>query len=88
MSLYQSIIEEINKAPINVTVVSKRLPVPNELVAYGLAVNDYDRLSVAYGPSREGAGDMPLGEYVRSIEIPDIPKKPPKHYTGEYIDQP
>ena len=88
MSLYKSIIEEINKAPINVTVVSKRPPVPDELVADGLAVNDYDQLSVAYGLSREGAGDMPLGEYFRSIEIPDIPKKPPKHYTGEYIDQP
>ncbi|KAB2310666.1 hypothetical protein F8A87_08240 [Betaproteobacteria bacterium SCN2] len=88
MHIYSEVIELINDANINVNVVEESIPIPAELVAESLPVADYDRLSVAYGLSRQGAGGRPLGDYVRTIDIPQVTKSEASDYTDRYIEQP
>lgn len=88
MEIYSGVTKVINDAPINVTVVEERIPKPEDVEAEGLASRDYDRLSVAYGLSRQGAGGKPLGEYVRRIDIPPVVRGEPRDYTELYIEQP
>ena len=87
MRYYSQIADAINSAPINVTVDRTRLPIPGDLFAKGLRDIDYDRLSVAYGLSRQGAGGRPLGKYIRSIDIPAVEPLPKWDYTANFIEQ-
>jgi hypothetical protein len=87
MPLYGQIAEAVNKAPITVTVDPMQLEIPKDLRAEGLRAAYYDRLSVAYGLSWNGAGGRPLGEYVRSIDIPPVSRPQSMDYQARYIDK-
>lgn len=88
MEVFHCILEQINSAPVNVTLVEHRLPKPEELIAENLPASEFDRLSVAYGLSRQGAGGKPLGEYIRSVDIPPVLPPQPVDYQQYYIEQP
>jgi hypothetical protein len=72
MQFYGGIGQAINTtASWHVSVEVMRLPAPQDLVDTGWHVDDFDRLSVAYGLSLAGNGETTLGEIVRAIDVPD-----------------
>lgn len=54
----------------DVSLETRRLPVPQDLVDTGWHADDFDRLSVAYGLSLAGDGETTLGRIVRAIDVP------------------
>jgi hypothetical protein len=87
MHFYSQIAVAINIAPINMTVQLTRLPFPTDLEARGVNPTDYDRLSVAYGLSWEGAGGHPLGRIIRSMDIPPTVRPQKADYDGRFISK-
>lgn len=56
--------------------------VPDDLVAEGLAEDDYDRLSVAYGLSR-----LEVGKIVKALPQPKIAIPPVNIWRDNYVDK-
>lgn len=70
----EKIIEYTNQHSVPFRFNQKYLPVPTDLNVNSTDRN-YDRLSVAYGLSWHMAGEKPLGEFVRSLELPEETKE-------------
>ncbi len=72
LPIYSSIAAEINQTPNwDVSVEMTLMPVPVELKDAGWHLEDFDRISVAYGLSLQQS----LEKIVRAIEVPDV-KRP------------
>lgn len=87
MEFYARIIRSTNEAPWAVRVQRQMLPKPASMQADCVGPDEFDRLSVAYGLSQQGAGGKPLGEYVRSMEIPPMAPRPIRDWSERYIDK-
>jgi hypothetical protein len=59
---------------------SRTLEIPKDLIAPGLAREDYDRLSVAYGLSF-----LDVGKIVKSVPLPIVPV--PEERSWQYSDR-
>lgn len=56
--------------------------VPDDLVADGVAEDDYDRLSVAYGLSR-----LEVGKIVKALPQPKLEIPPVNIWRDNYVDK-
>jgi hypothetical protein len=73
MQFFRAIPNELNKLMRCAgSVEIQPLPIPPRFVAPGLSDADYDRLSVAYGLSSQGASGRKLGAIVRAADVPPV----------------
>ena len=84
MNYFSRLVRRINDNPNCSWASLRQLPleVPRELVAPGLKSSEYDRLSVAFGLSF-----LKLGSYVRSQDIPDLPRESAPDYYDRFISK-
>lgn len=88
MELYRQIPEGLNqKLRGSGSVVATPLPVPEKFTAPGLERVEYDRLSVAYGLSWQGAGGRKLGEIIRREDIRPPLVSDRASFTDRYISK-
>ena len=88
MRLYGRIPEGLNqKLRGSGSVEPTPLPIPPRFEAPGLERVEYDRLSVAYGLSWQGAGGRKLGEMIRREQITPLPVSERASFTDRYISK-
>ncbi len=71
MKYFAGIVDMINATPgWHVSVEKLSMPVPKELVETGVSLEEFDRLSVAFGLSLPGNDGNSIGRIVRAIDLP------------------
>lgn len=61
---------------------ARTLGVPGDLVADGLAEEDFDRVSVAYGLSK-----LEVGQVLRAVPMPKVEVQPVNTWRNNYVDK-
>lgn len=88
LGIYSRIIEAINGNNTAITLQRLALTrISEDLRCPGLREADFDRLSVAYGLSHNGADGRPLGEYLRKIDVVRPAEPPTVDWRSNYIDK-
>jgi hypothetical protein len=84
LPIYSTIAAEINRTPgWNVSVEKTMMPVPSELKDTGWHLEDFDRISVAYGLSLQQS----LEKIVRAIDVPDFARLVSTETADRYVSK-
>ena len=76
MDYFSGVAEIINATPGWTFKVERLLmQVPAELADFGINASEFDRISVAYGLSLVGNGNVAIGKIVRAIDVPPVPRR-------------
>ena len=84
MGYYQALEQRLASMPSYTWLKAKRclMGVPRDLVADGVAAEEYDRLSVAYGLSR-----LEVGTVVKALPQPRLSIPPVNIWRDNYVDK-
>ena len=84
MPIYSTIQNQINGSlGLNVSVEKTLMPVPIELKDNGWRLEEFDRISVAYGLSLQQG----LEKIVRAVEVPDIARSKVSEASERYVSK-